>query len=588
MASGALVLMEGDASAQSVARGFAINRFEPSERGSDWFTNESLDLRGNLRPAFGVIADYQYRPLVTYRADGDVHRSIVRNMLALHAGGSVNLFDRLRLSVSVPLIPFVDGHTDALPDGRVYPSPTHEQALGDVRAAADLRLLGSYGDAFQLAVGAQVWFPTGSEGTYSGDGAFRVQPRVLAAGDVGVFAYAARVGFQYRNRSEDFGPSAIGSELAFGGSVGLRLADRKVTVGPEVFGSTVLDDAFAKRATPLEGILGAHWSPIEELRFGAGVGTGLTRGYGSPEFRALLGVEVMQAIVTDRDGDGIADKDDACPDVKGVTSSDPAKNGCPPEKPADRDGDGIFDKDDACVDEPGVRTSDPRTNGCPPDRDRDGIPDDKDACVDVPGVKTADPKTNGCPPDTDGDGVLDKDDACPAVPGLKTTDPKTNGCPDPDRDKDGIPNDDDACPDEPGDKSQDPKKNGCPKAFVKDDQIRILDQVKFKTGSADIVPGKESEEILEAVSALMKAHPEIQKVRIEGHTDNRGTAALNKKLSADRAGSVVKWLAAHGIDRSRMTSQGFGPDRPIAENTTDEGRQNNRRVEFHIEGLATK
>jgi outer membrane protein OmpA-like peptidoglycan-associated protein len=564
------------------AKGFAVNKFEPSERGSDWFTNESLDLRGNLRPAIGVVADYEYRPLATYKSDGDVHKSIVRNMLALHAGAAVNLFDRLRLSVSVPIIAFVDGHNDTLPSGETFTAPTDEQAIGDLRFAADLRLLGTYGDAFTLAIGAQLWAPTGSESNYAGDGEWRFQPRAMAAGDIGIFTYSARLGVTYRARNDSYNGSSFGSELAFSGAAGLRLANHKVTVGPEVWGTTVFDDAFGKRTTPLEGLLGAHYAPIEQVRFGAGVGTGLTRGYGAPEARVLFGIEFMDSIVTDRDGDGIKDKDDACPDVKGVRNDDPSKNGCPPEE-TDRDHDGVLDKDDACVDVPGITTNDPSTNGCPSDRDKDGIYDRVDACPDDPGVKTSDPKTNGCPPYTDGDGVLDKNDACPTVPGLKTSDPKTNGCPDPDRDKDGIPNTSDACPDEPGKPDPNPKKNGCPRVFVADGQIKILDQVKFKTSSAEILPGPESEDILQAVLKVLSAHPEIKKVRVEGYTDSRGAAALNKTLSTNRAASVVKWLVAHGIDKARLTSQGFGPDRPIADNNTDAGRQENRRVEFHIE-----
>jgi outer membrane protein OmpA-like peptidoglycan-associated protein len=171
------------------------------------------------------------------------------------------------------------------------------------------------------------------------------------------------------------------------------------------------------------------------------------------------------------------------------------------------------------------------------------------------------------------------------VPGIKTDDPKTNGCPDPDRDKDGIVNEQDACPDIPGKPDPDPKRNGCPKAFVQGTQIKILDQVKFATGKADIVKGKDSEEVLAAVLTVMNDHPEIKKVRIEGHTDNRGPEDLNKKLSAARAAAVVQWLVAHGVDVNRLTSAGFGPDRPLDDNTTEEGRRQNRRVEFHIEQM---
>jgi outer membrane protein OmpA-like peptidoglycan-associated protein len=167
---------------------------------------------------------------------------------------------------------------------------------------------------------------------------------------------------------------------------------------------------------------------------------------------------------------------------------------------------------------------------------------------------------------------------------LKTDDPKTNGCPDPDRDKDGIPNDADACPDVAGPSNADPKKNGCPQAYIQAGQIKIRDQVKFATASAAIVPGKDSQEVLDAVEKILEQHPEIKQVRVEGHTDNTGLPAFNRTLSQHRAESVVKWLVGRGVDPSRLTAQGFGPDRPIDDNGTDGGRRNNRRVEFHIVG----
>jgi outer membrane protein OmpA-like peptidoglycan-associated protein len=88
---------------------------------------------------------------------------------------------------------------------------------------------------------------------------------------------------------------------------------------------------------------------------------------------------------------------------------------------------------------------------------------------------------------------------------------------------------------------------------------------------------------LTAVGKILGDHPEITNVRIEGHTDNRGGAAMNLNLSGKRAASVLTWLMRHGIDKSRMSSKGFGLTRPIDSNTTEEGRQNNRRVEFHID-----
>ena len=136
-------------------------------------------------------------------------------------------------------------------------------------------------------------------------------------------------------------------------------------------------------------------------------------------------------------------------------------------------------------------------------------------------------------------------------------------------------------PDVPGIATNDPKTNGCPPARIENKQIIIIEQVKFKFDSAVILP--ESDQILTAVKQVLVDHPEIVKVRIEGHTDNKGSAKYNKALSGRRAQSVVKWFIGHGIDKKRLYAQGFGMEKPIDTNDTDEGRQNNRRVEFHIE-----
>ena len=262
--------------------------------------------------------------------------------------------------------------------------------------------------------------------------------------------------------------------------------------------------------------------------------------------------------------------------------ADPKKHGCPP--PPDRDKDGILDPADACPDVTGVPHADPKKHGCPPpgDRDKDGILDDVDACPDVAGVPDADPQKHGCPPppDRDGDGVPDTQDACPDLAGLKTSDPATNGCPG-DRDGDTIRDDKDACPDERGKPDPDPEKNGCPVAVrVTETEIVILQQVQFDTGKATIK--KVSDPLLEEVSQVLKEHPEIARIEVQGHTDNRGPAKLNEKLSQGRADSVMKALVARGVEQDRLSAKGYGPNVPIADNKTEEGRQKNRRVQFNI------
>src|SRR5689334_13014887 len=91
------------ANAQSQPAGFAVDRYDPSERGSDWFANESLDLRGHLRPSAGVVFDYAYKPLVLNDPSGSAKLDVLRHQLFAHVGGAVTLVDRVRVGVSVPV-----------------------------------------------------------------------------------------------------------------------------------------------------------------------------------------------------------------------------------------------------------------------------------------------------------------------------------------------------------------------------------------------------------------------------------------------------------------------------------------------------
>ncbi len=588
IAAVASVLVSTSAYAQS-AQGYAHNLYQPSERGSRWFHLESLGIEGRGRMALGVVTDYSYRSLVDYRGtDGSVSSSIVRNQLFLHPGATFTFADRVRVGLSVPLQLFVDGGRPAVIRGVTY-APAEDVAVGDVRLGVDVRLFGD--KALQGAFGAQLFVPSGSPNAYTGDGQPRVLPRFMIAGQSGSIAYAGRLGVMVRGRDEDFGDGRIGTEAQVGLSAGYATEDGKLLVGPELYGSTVVSKghAFEARTTPAEALLGVHYNVNDSLRLGAGAGVGLTRGYGAAVARGLLSIEWVPGNAkeeaeekksTDRDNDGVADADDACGFVAGPKSDDKTKNGCPV---VDSDHDNVPDDVDACRFVAGAHSADARLNGCPPDGDGDGIHDNEDACPKDKGRHTDDPKTNGCPVlDKDGDGVSDYEDACPDKAGVKTLDPKTNGCPDTDKDKDGVLNDVDACPDQAGAPDPDPKKNGCPKAILEGKQIRITEQVRFATGKAQIV-GPESEAVLKAVLSVLETHPEVKKVRVEGHTDNQGNAADNKKLSQARAEAVVKWLTDKGIDKSRLTAAGFGQERPLAPNTNEDGRKQNRRVELHVE-----
>lgn len=257
---------------------------------------------------------------------------------------------------------------------------------------------------------------------------------------------------------------------------------------------------------------------------------------------------------SDRDGDGIYDKDDACPDNAGPK----ANKGCP-----DTDGDTVLDKDDACPEVAGLV----QFQGCP-DTDGDGIADKDDACPEVKGLANF----GGCP-DTDGDGTQDKNDKCPEVKG-----PKENaGCPWPDSDKDGVLDKDDKCPDVAGTAAN----NGCPE--VSDEVVKKLNDfaktILFDTAKASFQ--QQTFPVLQSIAGILKEYPTAV-FSIEGHTDSDGKDETNQKLSEDRAAAVKNYLIENGIASSRLSSVGYGETKPIDSNKTKAGKANNRRVEVKL------
>jgi outer membrane protein OmpA-like peptidoglycan-associated protein len=240
----------------------------------------------------------------------------------------------------------------------------------------------------------------------------------------------------------------------------------------------------------------------------------------------------------------------------------------PPPPPADRDGDGFLDPDDKCPDDPGVAP-----DGCPDlDADKDGIllPDDK--CPEEKGVAP-----DGCPvADRDGDGFLDPDDKCPDEPGVAP-----DGCPDLDPDKDGILNPHDKCPNEPETKNGYQDEDGCPDELPEEVKkfTGVMEGIQFDVNRATIRPA--SFATLDAAAKVLTDYPELR-LEISGHTDTDGTHDRNLKLSQERADSVKAYLVKKGVAEERIQTRGAGPDEPIADNKTREGKQQNRRIEFKI------
>ena len=229
----------------------------------------------------------------------------------------------------------------------------------------------------------------------------------------------------------------------------------------------------------------------------------------------------------------------------------------------DRDGDGVVDSLDKCPDVAGLAS----LQGCP-DKDGDGIADADDKCPDVAGVA----RYQGCPiPDTDGDGINDESDKCPTVAGVA----RYQGCPIPDTDGDGVNDEVDKCPNEAG-----PASNyGCPEiAKTVVDRINVAAKnIFFATGSAKLLP--KSFKSLGDVLKILNDNPSY-KLDIDGHTDNTGKPDKNQLLSENRAKAVVTYLKGKGIDEARLVATGYGQDKPLADNKTKAGRAKNRRVEI--------
>jgi outer membrane protein OmpA-like peptidoglycan-associated protein len=268
-----------------------------------------------------------------------------------------------------------------------------------------------------------------------------------------------------------------------------------------------------------------------------------------------------------------------------VVAPPPPPPPAPPAPPKDTDGDGIPDGTDVCPMDAVGAHGETRANrkGCPAiDSDNDGLTDDVDQCPDVPQGAAADPEHAGCPDkDDDKDGVPNHQDQCPTQPIGMQADPARAGCPAPDKDGDSVPDATDACPDKAGAPSSDPKKNGCP-GLVRIDagKIHINQEVFFATGKEAVLP--KSFPLLKAVGEALRGTPGIKKVRVEGHTDNKGDAAKNLELSKKRAASVRDWLVKDGIDATRLDAEGYGDTKPIAPNDTAKNRAQNRRVDFVI------
>ena len=509
----------------------------------------------------GVNIDYANDPLVMELNAGDTsseYTGIVDNQLNAHAAVAYGAVDRLAVFGVFNAVLLEHGERTPMPGTPTRVRLADGAGLGDARLGARYRIAGGgKNDRAGLGVQAAVILPlaelSDSSQNFRGESSVAGDLALLGEIDLKVLRLGASVGTRLRKETTFIG-SKLGNELMLGAGVRVPLMRDMLEGLLEAQVNTMFADTFSRSGTPAEALIGLRASFAQNWRLSLGAGPGLQRGIGSPDYRVLAGfsyltsaavepTEIEEGIPLDQDNDQIPDSEDRCPAEAEDKDGHEDDDGCPDK---DDDHDGVLDSADRCPNEA---------------EDKDGF-EDGDGCIDV---------------DNDHDALADPVDRCPNEAEDKDGNADDDGCPDLDDDADGVPDAQDKCPSVRGDAEH----QGCsPTVSLEQGQIRISQRIEFANNSGELKAA--SDTILQAVQGVFETNPNVKKVSVQGYTDGRGDAKRNLELSKKRAASVVAWLNTHGVPLDRLAAWGCGESQLIASDKTEEGRQQNRRVEFHV------
>ncbi|MFO0737702.1 MAG: OmpA family protein [Labilithrix sp.] len=602
---------EDSASAQAIpdanGDGFDTHLFRPAVDSKGFFHTNGTDILGANDLSLGLVIDYGHGILRT-KDKGQESTNLVdhsfqgsfsfnygiANILVAGLTLPVNLMsgkeqqDKATPPAPTQTGPLANGQN---PGTQWNQGPLDAQNVGFIALHAKARIL-RVEHGFGLAISAQVGLPI-SDAPRSGgaDPTFWYWPQIIGEkrfGSTGQFRVGLNAGFRGHGASETRmtlkdGEFRDGSRVTYGLGMSYRVLPA-LDIVADTYGTYLLSDA-ASKLKPSNEVTGGIKVFVERNSYLlAGAGPRFTAGAEAADFRAFIGF-IFEPSIGDRDGDGIKDDVDKCPDDPEDFDGFQDEDGCPDP---DNDNDGILDKDDRCPNEPEDRDGDQDEDGCPEgsdgDRDGDGILDSKDKCPDDPEDKDGFEDQDGCPdPDNDKDGIPDKKDQCPNDPEDKDGFEDQDGCPDPDNDKDGILDVVDKCPNEPETFNGFEDEDGCPDkglVVIDKDNILILKKIKFRTASAEILP--ESNDILDAVATTLLHHPEFTLVEVAGHADERATDEYNLRLTQDRVNSVMAGLIARKVNKSVLRAKGYGEFCPEDPGHNEDAWEKNRRVEFKI------
>ena len=593
-----------------------LQAFRPAMDSRGYITVNASQVLGHGELSFGLVTHWGHN-LLRFESGENTYRVI--DVLSPTLIAAVGLRAGLEWELGVSL-PFGVMSGDRGPDYLGTAGDPNDdrdfrfdgQGIGDVGLHAKTRLLDtSHGARIGLALVGSAYLPTSTKSSWLGEGSLTPQLVLVLDRYFGQdrrLALALNGGVRVRTGDHRFtdAPAAaepllpatnqsieVGTSLPVGVGVSYALVPGKFNWVGEVFGAVPLE---GENYFPLEAVTGikVYLARNSFLSLGGGAGLLPDRG-ANPDFRAFLGI-VFEPNIGDRDGDGLEDDVDGCPDDPEDFDDFEDQDGCPE---LDNDLDDILDVDDACPNEPEDKDGVDDEDGCPEadrfDRDSDGIVDAEDECPDDPEDLDGFEDQDGCPDfDNDEDGILDVDDLCPDEPEDLDHFEDADGCPDPDNDHDRILDTLDQCPRVDGETAEETAEvwntkeddDGCPDRYVvnvEGGRLVVLEEIYFQFDSAVIKP--ESYPILEVIAETINLNPDIRRIEVQGHTDERGSEAYNLQLSHSRAAAVVEYLTGRArspVAATRLSAQGYGESMPVDRRSNEQAWAKNRRVEFLI------
>lgn len=496
----------------------ALDRLSPGAPGSLLVSGSDAEVSKEARLGFAAKTVYSHAPLVLRSTDASGATT-----------ATVLVSDQVAIHAQAAAVLWrrlgLDIDVPAILTNGIAPPPGLQLsenpsgwALGDVRLGTTFEVGAQSLLLPSLALRAQVWLPTGAAQHLTGSDETRFGLRVLLAKEIGPWAMRFAVGRDYQTDVDAVG-GILSSDVNLVAGARYLLGDW--SLGPELFGATFRSaqrDWLSTKTTNLEVLMATTYA-TRRLSITLAFGPGLMHAPGTPKWRAVLGLEV--------------------PLLEAATSA-PAR--LVPRERWHAQGLGLDTETSS------TSNDNPHTPGDMPTATQSETSGQDAATLPPCPTQGSDTKPKECAPDADNDGVVDALDGCPS---------------------------------EPGDGSQSGSLAGCPMtARVQGSQIVLAQSLNFENGkdtlTADSLPS------LEQVANILRDHPEIVRVAIEGHTDNVGAEHRNLALSRRRAVAVMRWLIEHGVDERRLESRGFGPRRPISELDSPAGRAQNRRVEFLI------